>query len=91
MPNGTNWVSDCGCVAFYPQLFQKTVLQLQADVGIALDGDGDRLIMVDSCGEVVDGDELLAGAFPVGGFPANDHGTHVILKRRRDNFRGRGA
>ncbi len=56
-PDGMN-IND-GCGAVYPQLLQKTVLQQQADVGIALDGDGDRLIMVDSCGEVVDGDELL--------------------------------
>ena len=42
-----------------PELLQKLVLAEGADLGIALDGDGDRLIMVDSEGEVVDGDELL--------------------------------
>ena len=42
-----------------PELLQKEVLKHEADVGIALDGDGDRLIMVDHKGQVVDGDEIL--------------------------------
>jgi phosphoglucosamine mutase len=42
-----------------PQKLQQTVLATKADVGIALDGDGDRVIMVDHRGEIVDGDELL--------------------------------
>ena len=57
-PNGVNINADCGATA--PQQLRKTVLQHQADIGIALDGDGDRLIMVDARGEVVDGDEALA-------------------------------
>ncbi|MFB3091456.1 MAG: phosphoglucosamine mutase, partial [Gammaproteobacteria bacterium] len=46
------------CGATKPGLLQKKVLEQKADVGIALDGDGDRLIMVDHKGEVVDGDEI---------------------------------
>lgn len=56
-PNGLNINVNCGST--HPQLLQHEVLVQGADVGIALDGDGDRLIMVDHEGEVVDGDELL--------------------------------
>jgi len=56
-PDGLNINQECGST--HPQRLQKTVLEHQADVGIALDGDGDRVIMVDHRGELVDGDELL--------------------------------
>jgi phosphoglucosamine mutase len=56
-PDGLNINRDCGST--HPGRLQQTVLQQQADVGIALDGDGDRIIMVDHRGELVDGDELL--------------------------------
>jgi phosphoglucosamine mutase len=56
-PDGFNINEACGATA--PQLLRETVLAEQADVGIAFDGDGDRVIMVDHNGEVVDGDELL--------------------------------
>ncbi|MGR9087649.1 MAG: phosphoglucosamine mutase [Gammaproteobacteria bacterium] len=56
-PNGLN-IND-GCGATHPQNLVETVLVNQADLGIALDGDGDRLIMVDHKGEIVDGDELI--------------------------------
>ena len=56
-PNGLNINDECG--ATHPASLQKAVLDNKADLGIALDGDGDRLIMVDHTGEVVDGDELL--------------------------------
>ncbi|HHJ17276.1 MAG TPA: phosphoglucosamine mutase [Gammaproteobacteria bacterium] len=56
-PDGLNINADCGSTK--PQLLRDRVLQEQADLGIALDGDGDRLIMVDNKGELVDGDELL--------------------------------
>lgn len=56
-PNGININHHCGSTA--PRLLQAAVLDNQADVGIALDGDGDRLIMVDHEGDLVDGDELL--------------------------------
>ena len=56
-PNGLN-IND-GCGSTHPQTLQVAVLEHGADLGIALDGDGDRLIMVDNKGEVLDGDELL--------------------------------
>ena len=56
-PNGLNINDECG--ATKPQKLVAAVLANQADIGIALDGDGDRLIMVDHKGEIVDGDELL--------------------------------
>jgi len=56
-PDGLNINQNCGSTE--PRLLQAAVLEQQADVGIALDGDGDRLIMVDHKGELVDGDELL--------------------------------
>ena len=56
-PDGSNINKNCGST--HPELLREKVLELSADVGIALDGDGDRLIMVDSEGEIVDGDELL--------------------------------
>ena len=42
-----------------PEALQQTVLEKKADIGISLDGDADRLIMVDHKGQLVDGDELL--------------------------------
>lgn len=56
-PDGLNINVDCG--ATHPAALQQAVRRHQADLGIALDGDGDRLIMVDHTGAVVDGDELL--------------------------------
>ncbi len=57
-PNGTNINADCG--ALYPENMQEKVRQTGADMGIALDGDGDRLIVVDEKGNVVDGDHIMA-------------------------------
>jgi len=56
-PNGLN--INAGSGSTEPEALSKRVLQEQADLGIAFDGDGDRVIMIDSEGEVVDGDELL--------------------------------
>ena len=56
-PNGININDQCGATA--PALIRQAVVEQQADLGIAIDGDGDRLIMVDDQGEIVDGDELL--------------------------------
>jgi len=56
-PDGLNINEGCGST--HPKALQVAVLQHGADLGIALDGDGDRVIMVDHKGEVVDGDELL--------------------------------
>jgi phosphoglucosamine mutase len=57
-PNGYNINDKCG--ATHVADLQDKVVQNNADVGIALDGDADRLIMVDNLGNVVDGDQLLA-------------------------------
>jgi phosphoglucosamine mutase len=56
-PDGLNINVNCGSTQ--PQQLQHEVVAQGADLGVALDGDGDRLIMVDHAGEVVDGDELL--------------------------------
>jgi len=56
-PNGLNINEECGSTM--PELLCERVLKEGADLGIALDGDGDRIIMVDHKGELVDGDELL--------------------------------
>lgn len=57
-PNGIN-IND-GCGATSTALLQKTVIESEADLGIALDGDADRLIMVDEKGARVDGDQVMA-------------------------------
>jgi len=57
-PNGFNINEGCG--AMHPEALAKVVLESRADVGIALDGDADRLVMVDEKGEVIDGDKLMA-------------------------------
>ena len=56
-PNGKNINSGCGSME--PELLQLTVPAVKADVGVALDGDGDRVVMVDEAGKLVDGDQLL--------------------------------
>ena len=56
-PDGLNINRDCGATA--PQRLAEAVKSNGADLGIALDGDGDRLIMVDDKGDIVDGDEIL--------------------------------
>lgn len=56
-PNGKN--INAGCGSTHPELLQTTVPAVKANVGIALDGDGDRLVMVDENGALVDGDQLL--------------------------------
>jgi phosphoglucosamine mutase len=57
-PDGFNINEGCG--AMHPENLAKVVLDKRADVGIALDGDADRLVMVDEKGEVIDGDKLMA-------------------------------
>ncbi len=56
-PNGRNINDGCGSMA--PELLQLTVPGVRAQVGVALDGDGDRVVMVDELGRCVDGDQLL--------------------------------
>lgn len=56
-PDGLNINHQCGST--HPQMLIDLLREEQADIGIALDGDGDRVILVDGEGEVVDGDEIL--------------------------------
>jgi phosphoglucosamine mutase len=56
-PDGLNINLNVGST--HPQALQKTVVEHQADMGIAFDGDGDRVLMVDANGQILDGDQLL--------------------------------
>lgn len=56
-PDGLNINRDCGST--HPEALQQAVLAHQADLGIAFDGDADRVLMVDHRGELIDGDELI--------------------------------
>lgn len=56
-PNGLNINHECGST--YPQALQHEVRHHKADLGIAFDGDGDRVVMVDRAGHLLDGDQLL--------------------------------
>ncbi len=95
-PNGKN-IND-GCGSTEPGLLQLTVPAVRANVGVALDGDGDRLIMVDARGELVDGDQLLyilatarhrQGQLqgPVVGTVMSNLGLEVALKAKDIEFR----
>jgi phosphoglucosamine mutase len=57
-PDGFNINHHCGAIA--PKSIQEAVLSNEADVGIALDGDADRLVLVDQLGNTVDGDQIMA-------------------------------
>lgn len=57
-PDGFNINENCGSTS--PEKLQKKVLESRADIGIALDGDADRVLIVDEKGQQVDGDELMA-------------------------------
>ncbi|MEE2690657.1 MAG: phosphoglucosamine mutase [Pseudomonadota bacterium] len=57
-PDGFNINRDCGSTD--PRAMQNAVLQYRADIGVALDGDADRVIICDEKGEIVDGDQILA-------------------------------
>lgn len=95
-PNGRNINDSCGSTA--PDLLQLTVPGIRADVGIALDGDGDRLVMVDHLGRLVDGDQLLyiiarerkqTGALvgPVVGTVMSNLGLEIALREEGIEFR----
>ncbi len=57
-PNGVNINRECGSTE--PTALRQKVKEMRADVGIALDGDADRVLIVDERGDIVDGDQLLA-------------------------------
>ncbi|HEV8017862.1 MAG TPA: phosphoglucosamine mutase [Steroidobacteraceae bacterium] len=95
-PNGRNINDGCGSMA--PDLLQLTVPGVRANVGLALDGDGDRLVMVDHLGRIVDGDQLLyviaralqqEGALrgPVVGTVMSNLGLEVALRSAGIEFR----
>src|SRR5256884_3453269 len=95
-PNGRNINDGCGSMA--PDLLQLTVPGVRAHVGLALDGDGDRLVMVDHLGRIVDGDQLLyviasalksAGTLrgPVVGTVMSNLGLEVALRAADIEFR----
>ena len=69
-PDGLNINAECG--ATKPDMLKDQVIEEDADIGVALDGDGDRLILVDEYGDVVDGDEAL----------------YIIAKSRKDELNG---
>ncbi|MCW8925927.1 MAG: phosphoglucosamine mutase [Xanthomonadales bacterium] len=90
-PDGLNINDACGSTS--PGFLSKAVLQHGADIGIALDGDGDRVIMVDASGAIVNGDELLyivaaarqdAGQLHGGvvGTVMSNFGMELALKKR---------
>ena len=58
IPDGRNINKKCG--ALYPKALSQSVLNHKADIGIAFDGDGDRLIMCDQNGVIIDGDKIMA-------------------------------
>ncbi len=72
-PDGININQNCGATSL--AYLQKSVKEYRADLGIALDGDGDRLMMVDHKGEIVDGDEVLA---IIATHRLADIGEHVV-------------
>ncbi|WP_062230826.1 phosphoglucosamine mutase [Aureimonas sp. N4] len=57
-PNGTNINLNCGSTS--PETLRAKVQEVRADIGIALDGDADRVLIVDERGEIVDGDQIMA-------------------------------
>jgi phosphoglucosamine mutase len=56
-PNGRNINLDCG--SLHPEKLRRAVIEVEADLGLAFDGDADRLLMVDERGDLVDGDQVL--------------------------------
>lgn len=57
-PDGLNINKDAG--ALYPEMIAQAVIETKSDIGIALDGDADRVILIDENGEIIDGDETIA-------------------------------
>jgi len=94
-PDGFNINRSCGST--HPEIVQKKVVDERADLGIALDGDGDRVLLVDASGAVLDGDQLLyimamarhaAGRLPgVVGTLMTNLGLEQALAARKIPFR----
>jgi len=94
-PNGRNINDGCGTMS--PELLQLTVPGVRAQLGVAFDGDGDRLLLVDSLGRVVDGDQILfilacarqaEGRLrgPVIGTLMSNYGLELALRERGIGF-----
>jgi phosphoglucosamine mutase len=95
-PDGININKNCG--ALYPDILQSAVLGNEADIGIALDGDADRVIMVDNKGKIMDGDAIMAlcGLYlkdkgilkndTIVGTVMSNMGLEVAMKKKRINF-----
>jgi phosphoglucosamine mutase len=85
-PNG--WNINVGCGATDLALLQRTVRELGYDVGIAFDGDGDRMLAVDERGEAVDGDQIVAvlaldlGVDQVAVTVMTNLGFHALMRER---------
>ncbi len=82
-PSGKNINENCGST--HPELLQKKVLETRSDIGIALDGDGDRLTIVDEKGNIVDGDQIIA-ALALGCKNENSLKTNNIVTTIMSNF-----
>jgi phosphoglucosamine mutase len=74
-PDGENINRDCG--SLHPEALAKAVVEQGCDIGVALDGDGDRITLVDETGRIVDGDQILA--------------TLAMELRRNESLRGGGV
>jgi len=71
-PNGLNINAKCG--ALHPEAVANLTAEMRADIGVALDGDGDRVILSDENGEIVDGDQII-------GLCATEMKTHGTLRK----------
>ncbi len=80
-PDGLNINQDCGSTSL--SLLQQQVLEHKADMGIAFDGDGDRVGFVDNKGEVVDGDQLL---YIIAGFKHRQGGCSGVVGTLMSNY-----
>jgi phosphoglucosamine mutase len=79
-PNGLNINDNCG--SSYPQNLAKEVVRQKADFGIALDGDADRLVVVDELGNLIDGDQIMAaiaGYYKQHNLLSNDHIIATVM------------
>jgi len=94
-PNGRNINHNCGSTQ--PLLLQQTVVATKSEIGIAVDGDGDRLLLIDDSGEILDGDQILfilakalkkSGELtgPVVGTNMSNMGLEVALNRENIDF-----
>lgn len=79
-PNGFNINDRCGST--HPQALSQAVIDHQADIGIALDGDADRMLLVDETGKVIDGDQILAviaSSWAEKGYLPNKHVVATVM------------